>query len=87
MVGVDLGTRIVRVDVSKIRRSADVLADIEVPLAPLEAPGSAALAEGSPSVLAENKGDHASALLTHDTQQSVDDLDTNMKSAIPVRER
>ena len=44
VVGVDLGTRIARVNVSKIGRNADVFSDIEVPLAPLEAPESAALA-------------------------------------------
>ena len=50
MVGVDLGTRIVRVNTSKLRRNADVFSDIEVPLAPLEAPRpeEAAIADGSP---------------------------------------
>ena len=78
MVGVDLGTRIVRVNVSKLRRNADVFSDIEVPLAPLAAPKpeEAALAEGSPkSELSDSPGDHASALLTHDAKQTVDDMD------------
>ena len=78
MVGVDLGTRIARVNVSKLRRNADVFSDIEVPLAPLEAPKpeEAAIAAGSPvSELSESSGDHASALLSHDAKQIVDDMD------------
>ena len=78
MVGVDLGTRIVRVNVSKLRRNADVFSDIEVPLAPLEAPRpeEAAIAQGSPkSEISDSPGDHASALLTYDAKQTVDDMD------------
>ena len=82
MVGVDLGTRIVRVNVSKLRRNADVFSDIEVPLAPLEAPKpeEAALAEGSPkSEISDSPGDHASALLTYDAKQTVDDMDISFE--------
>ena len=78
MVGVDLGTRIVRVNTSKLRRNADVFSDIEVPLAPLEAPRpeEAAIADVSPvSEISDKSGDHASALLTHDARQTVDDMD------------
>ena len=78
MVGVDLGTRIVRENASKLRRNADAFSDIQVPLAPLEAPKpeEAAIAEGSPlSELSELSGDHASALLSHDAKQIVDDMD------------
>ena len=77
-LGVDLGTRIARVNVSKLRRNADVFSDIQVPLAPLEAPKpeEAAIAAGSPiSELSESAGDHASALLSHDAKQIDDDMD------------
>ena len=76
MVGVDPGARIARVNVSKLRRNADVFSDsdIEIPLAPLEAPKpeEAAIAAGSPvSDSSESTGGHASALLSHDAKQIV----------------
>ena len=62
MVGVDLGTRIVRVNVSKLRRNHDVTSDVEIPLA---SPEESLVSEGS---------DHASCMVTVDAALQSTDL-------------
>ena len=62
MVGVDLGTRIVRVNVSKLRKNHDVTSDVDIPLAPAEESLSS---EGS---------DHASCMVTFDASLTSADL-------------
>ena len=54
MLGVDLGTRIVRINVFKLRKNHDVTSDVEIPLAPAE------------ESLSSENSDHASCMLTFD---------------------
>ena len=54
MVGIDLGTGIVRVNISKLRRNFDVTSDVEMLLSP---PKESMTSKGS---------DHASCMVTFD---------------------
>ncbi|CAE7547703.1 BSL3 [Symbiodinium sp. CCMP2592] len=62
MVGVDLGTRIVRVNISKLRKNYDITSDVEIPLAPDE------------ETLTSEGSDHASCMVTFDASLQSTDL-------------
>ena len=62
LVGVNLGTRIARVNISKLRRNYDVTSDVEIRLA---SPEESLTYEGS---------DHASCMVTFDAALTSTDL-------------
>ena len=70
MVGVDLGTRIVKVNISKIRKDHNPIEDVEVPLDPkalASADSTANTASTSASKTTCRVEDFASTIMTHDS--------------------
>ena len=70
MVGVDLGTRIVKVNISKIRKDHNPIEDVEVPLDPTalaSADSTANIASTSASKTTCRVEDFANTIMKHDS--------------------
>ena len=64
MIGIDLGTRILKVNVSKIRKDINPIEDVDIPLDPL-----ALLSEGRQCDHSEREFDPANSILSKDGAQ------------------
>ena len=70
MVGVDLGTRIVKVNISKIRKDHNPIEDVEVPLDPTASASADSMANSASTLTSKTTcrvEDFASTIMKHDS--------------------
>ena len=70
MVGVDLGTRIVKVNVSKIRKDHNPIEDVDVPLDPAALASAELSAKTATSKSTCRTDDFANKIMQHDASQT-----------------